>query len=94
MKKYLRGLGFYLILFMIILIIFVLTSIPETPVSYVYSDLLNMIKDGKVTELQVMETEATARLADGTEIVVVTPGYGAIYASVGQDIERQIAAGT
>ncbi len=93
MKKYLRGLGFYLILFLIILIIFVLTSVPEAPVSYVYSDLLNMIKDGKVTELQVMQTEATAKLADGTEITVVTPGYGAIYASVGQDIERQIAAG-
>ncbi len=94
MKKYLRGLGFYLVLFLIILIIFVLTSAPETPVNYVYSDLLNMIKDGKVTEMQIVETEATVRLADGTEAVIVTPGYGAIYASVGQDIERQVSLGT
>ncbi len=94
MKKYLRGLGFYLVLFLIILIIFVLTSAPEAPVNYVYSDLLNMIKDGKVTELQIVETEATAKLADGTEVTVITPGYGAIYASVGQDIERQVIEGT
>ena len=94
MKKYLRGLGFYLVLFLIILTIFVLTSTPETPVNYVYSDLINMIKEGKVTDLQIVEAEATATLSDGTKIVVVTPGYGAIYASVGEDIERQVALGT
>ncbi|MBR5155870.1 MAG: ATP-dependent zinc metalloprotease FtsH [Clostridia bacterium] len=94
LKKYLRGLGFYLVLFLIILTIFVLTSTPETPVNYVYSDLINMIKEGKVTDLQIVEAEATATLSDGTKIVVVTPGYGAIYASVGEDIERQVALGT
>ncbi len=94
MKKYLRGLGFYVVLFLIILTIFVLTSTPEAPVNYVYSDLLNMIKDGKVTDLQIVELDATATLSDGTKIMVATPGYGAIYASVGKDIEAQVAAGT
>ncbi len=94
MKKYLRGLGFYLVLFVIILTIFVLTSAPEAPVNYVYSDLLNMLKEGKVADLQVVEAEATATLNDGTKIVVATPGYGAIYASAGKDIEEQVARGS
>ena len=67
---------------------------PEAPVKYVYSDLVNMIRQGQVKELQVVEAEATAVLADNTKITVVTPGYAGIYLSVGEDIERQIAAGT
>ncbi len=94
MKKYLRGLGFYLILFLIIITIFVLTSMPETKATYVYSDLLNMVRTGQVKELQVVDTDAYVTLNDNTKVSIVTPGYGAIYASVGEDIERQIAAGT
>lgn len=94
MKKYLRGLGFYLVLFVIILTIFVLTSMPETTVNYIYSDLLNMVREGQVKELQIVDINATATLNDNTKITVVTPGYTAIYASVGEDIERQVAAGT
>ena len=94
MKKHLKGLGFYLVLFAVILVIFTLTSMPEAPVKYVYSDLVNMIRQGQVKELQVVEAEATAVLADNTKITVVTPGYAGIYLSVGEDIERQIAAGT
>ncbi|MDO4743964.1 MAG: ATP-dependent zinc metalloprotease FtsH [Clostridia bacterium] len=94
MKKYLRGLGFYLILFLIILTIFVLTSVPETTTNYVLSDLLNMVREGQVKELQIVDTDAIATLNDNTKITVETPGYAAIYASVGADIERQVAAGT
>ena len=94
MKKYLRGLGFYAILLFIILTIFVMTSMPETSQKYIYSDLLTMIRNGRVAELQVVDTDAIAKLTDGTEITVVTPGYAAIYLSAGEDIERQIAAGT
>ena len=94
MKKHLKGLGFYLVLFAVILVIFTLTSMPEAPVKYVYSDLVNMIRQGQVKELQVVEAEATAVLADNTKITVVTPGYAGIYLSVGEDIERQISAGT
>ena len=94
MKKYLRGLGFYAILLLIILTIFVLTSMPETTEKYIYSDLITMIKDGQVKELQIVDTDVIATLADNTKITVVTPGYGALYASAGEDIERQINAGT
>ena len=94
MKKYLRGLGFYLVLFLIIITIFVLTSMPETTTNYIYSDLINMIQKGQVKELQIVSTEAIATLNDNTKITVATPGYGAIYASVGEEIENQVKAGT
>lgn len=94
MKKYLRGLSFYVILFLIILTIFVMTSMPETATTYIYSDLISLIESGQVKELQIVETNVTALLTDNTKIEVATPGYGALYASVGDEIERQVAAGT
>ena len=94
MKKYLRGLSFYVILFLIILTIFVMTSMPETATTYVYSDLISLIESGQVKELQIVETNVTAVLTDGTKIEVATPGYGALYASVGDEIEQQVTAGT
>jgi cell division protease FtsH len=89
-----RGFGFYLVLFIIILTIFVLTSMPETTTNYIYSDLLNMIKEGQVKQLEIVSNDVTATLNDNTKITVVTPGYSALYASVGKDIERQVIAGT
>ena len=94
MKKYLRGIGFYLVLFLIIITIFVLTSMPETTTTYIYSDLINMVREGQVKEIQIVDTDAIVTLVDNTKISVVTPGYGALYASVGDELERQIAAGT
>ncbi len=94
MKKYLRGLGFYVVLFLIILTIFVMTSMPETTTKYVYSDLLTMIEDEKVAEMQVVDPIVYATLSDGTQIEVSTPGYTVLYLSVGDEIDRQIAAGT
>lgn len=94
MKRYLRGLSFYIILFLIILIIFVLTSFPENQTKYVYSDLVTMIQEGQVKELQIVDTTAVATLTNNTKIEVATPGYYALYESAGKEIERQIEAGT
>ncbi len=94
MKKTLRGIGFYVILFLIILAIFVMTSIPETATKYVYSDLITMIKNQQVAEMQIVEPNIYAKLIDGTQIEVATPGYPVLYLSVGDEIDRQVAAGT
>lgn len=94
MKRYLRGLSFYIILFLVILIIFVLTSFPENQTKYVYSDLVTMIQEGQVKELQIVDTTAVATLTNNTKIEVATPGYYALYESAGKEIERQIEAGT
>ncbi len=94
MKKYLRGLSFYIILFLIILTIFVMTSMPESTTKYVYSDLIKMIESGQVTEMQIVDTNVYATLTDGTKIEVSTPGYGVMYLSIGDEIDRQVEEGT
>lgn len=93
MKKNLRGLGFYLILFAVILILFVMTSMPETTSTVIYSDLVSKIKAGEVTKLQIVETTAIATLTDNKQIEVEIPGYGALYASAGAEMEQQILEG-
>lgn len=94
MKKTLRGIGFYVILFLIILTIFIMTSMPESTTKYVYSDLITMIENQQVAEMQVVEPNIYAKLTDGTQIQVATPGYTVLYLSVGDEIDRQVAAGT
>ena len=94
MKKNLRGLGFYLILFAVILILFVMTSMPETTSTVIYSDLVSKIKAGEVTKLQIVETTAIATLTDNKQIEVEIPGYNALYLSAGAEIEQQIMDGT
>ncbi len=94
MKKTLRGIGFYVILFLIILAIFIMTSMPESTTKYVYSDLITMIENQQVVEMQVVEPNIYAKLVDGTQIQVATPGYPVLYLSVGDEIDRQVAAGT
>ncbi len=94
MKKTLRGIGFYVILFLIILTIFIMTSMPESTTKYVYSDLVTMIENQQVAEMQVVEPNIYAKLTDGTQIEVATPGYTVLYLSVGDEIDRQVAAGT
>ena len=93
-RNYLRGIGFYVILFLIIMMIFVMTSFPQNQTSYVYSDLVSMIQGGHVKELQVVDTIAYATLTDNTKIEVEIPGYYVLYESAAKEIEAQIKAGT
>ena len=94
MKKTVRGIGFYVILFLIILTIFVMTSSNEKPNTMVFSDLTRYIRAGEVTELRIVQQDAYAKLKDGKEFIVEIPSYSALYDSVGEEMEQQIAEGT
>ncbi len=94
LKKYLRGLGFYVILFVVIFTLFVMSSMPESTKKLDYSDLITKIKAGEIKELKVVESNATATLTDGSQIKVEIPDYYALYSSVGSEIEQQIADGS
>ncbi len=93
-RNYLRGFGFYVILILVILGIMTMITMPENTTKYVYSDLLTMIKSGQVVEMQVVDPMIYATLSDGTKIEVSTPGYLVLYASMGEEIDRQVAEGT
>ena len=94
LKNHLKGIGFYIILFLMIITIFVLTNFPENQTNYIYSDLVSMVKAGEVKELQIVDTVAYATLSDKTKIEVDIPGYYALYESAGKEIEDQVKAGT
>lgn len=62
MRKYIKGLGFYLVLFLVIVMVFWMTSIPGQESKEIYSDLIVKIQQGQVQELAVVDNIATARL--------------------------------
>ncbi len=94
MKNHLKGIGFYCFLFIVITLIFVMTSFPENSTQYIYSDFVSMVKNGQVSELQIVDTTAYVTLTDGTKLEVATPGYYGIYETVGKEIDEQVKAGT
>ena len=93
LKNHLRGIGFYVILFLIIMMIFVMTSFPQNQTQYIYSDLVTMVKSGQVKEIQIVDTLAYVTLGDNTKHEIAIPGYYALYESAGKEIEEQVAQG-
>ena len=93
MKRYLRGMGFYLLLFFIIIAIFTLTSTPGNVDKDIYSDLVLKIQQGEVTELSVVDDIAVAVLRDGTTLEVEVPGYWILREDAGPSMQDQISEG-
>ncbi len=93
MKRYLKGLSFYIILFLIILVIFVMTSMPKNESRMVYSDLVTKIQLGQVKELEIVSNVATATLADGSKVAVEIPSYAMLNENVGPSMMKQIEEG-
>ena len=93
MKRYLRGMGFYLVIFIAIIAIFSLTTSPEKQKKDIYSDLILKIQQGEVTELSVVDNVATATLNDGTTMEVEVPGYSVLKEDAGAAMQNQISEG-
>ncbi len=94
MKRYLKGIGFYVILFLVITMIFGLTSLPGEQDKKIYSDLIRKIQQEQVTELSVVDGVAEAKLKDGSEISVEVPGYIVLKNDAGEAMQKQIDEGT
>lgn len=94
MKRYLKGIGFYVILFFIIVMIFWMTSMPGKTSKEIYSDLVLKIQQEQVTKLSVVDNIATAVLKDGNTIDVEIPGYNTLKSDVGDKMQEQINAGS
>ena len=94
MKRYIKGIGFYLLLFFVIVAIFWATSMPGEQEKQIYSDLIVKIQQEQVTELSVVDNIATAKLKDGSTIQVEVPGYLVLRTDAGEKMQKQIDAGT
>ncbi len=94
MKKTMKGIGFYLIMFAIIIGIFTFVSSPEEANNEVYSDLIIKIQQGEVSELSVVDNIATATLKkDGSVINVEVPSYYVLKDDAGPAMQDQISEG-
>ena len=93
MKKYVKGIGFYVLLFFIILMIFVMTSMPSQKTQEIYSDLVLKIQNQEVAELQITENVAVAKLKDGTVLNVEIPSYESLKSDVGNTMQEQVKSG-
>lgn len=93
MKRYIKGIGFYALLFFIIVAIYAITSMPDKQTKEIYSDLVLKIQQGEVVELSVVDNIATATLKDGDVINVEIPGYNTLKNDVGDAMQQQISNG-
>ena len=94
MRRGFRGIGFYLILFLVIVMIYTMTSMPSTENREIYSDLIVKIQQEQVAELSVVDNVASAKLKDGTEISVEVPSYTNLMYDAGDALQTQISEGT
>lgn len=100
-KKFLGGIGFYVLLFVIVLVMFGLFSYKPGIQSIVYSDLLRYIKDGKVSEMVLEDRQATITLnepaskyPDDNKRVAAIPSIRLLYKDTNGAMQEQMEAGT
>lgn len=90
MKNYFKSISFYVILFTVLLVIVTVVMNQQVPDKKVYSDLVTYIQAGEVTELQIVEHRATAKLKNNTKIEVPIYSIEVLYKDVGDIIKKQM----
>lgn len=94
MKKNIKSLLFYLILFAVIVsVVSMMYQGPKTE-TLIYSDLIREIQGGNIAELSVTGTTATAIRKDDTEFEVNIPSVEVLHQDVGDLIKKQVELGT
>ncbi len=86
LKKYFRGISFYILLFAVILIIYTLYTLPETNEVTNYSDLVQLIQQGQVKEFEVIDDTVIATLITDNKVEVTIPSIEVLYMDVGEEI--------
>ena len=94
MNKYMKVIGFYSLLFAIILIIFSLYTNTSSVEPKTYNDLYREIVSKNVKELTIVEQQAQAILKDDTKLEVTIPPIAQFYEDLGAEIRSQMADGT
>ncbi len=93
MNKYIKGIGFYVLLFAVILAIFALYASTPPTEPKTYTDLYSSVQNGEVKKLTVIEQSAVAILEDGTKIEVTIPPIEQFYDDLGTTIRSQMETG-
>jgi len=92
LKKSFKSISFYIILPVIIILLMMMSlKQPESGVK-TFSELVNDVEAGKVSELEIGSTFTTAKIGDKEYKVEVTQGI--LFTVIGEEIEKQIKEGT
>lgn len=95
MKKHFKGFGFYLLLFMVIIMVFMMTRVTPQQERGVYSDLVIKIQNHEVSEISIVDNIATVKYKNSdAETMVEVPNYQTLRADVGDEMEKQIKDGS
>ncbi len=95
MKKYLKNIGFYLILFIVIILVFTMTRVSPERENGIYSDLVRSIQNHEVSEISIVSDIATVKYKNSdSEQQVEIPGYSVLRSDVGDELDEQIRDGS
>lgn len=100
MKKYIKGIGFYVLLFAVIIFIFTLLNYQSGPKEISFSELVNYINKDSVTQLQIDENnQAIAVVKEGkgekeTTLIADIPDIEILYQHAGDQIKKQVSEDT
>ena len=93
MKKYMKNIGFYILLFAVIMVIFTMYMSMPTGDVKTYDDLYTEIVSENVQSLTVVDRTASAILKNGTSMEVSIPPIGQFYDDLGSILRKQMDEG-
>lgn len=95
MKKYIKGAGFYILLFAMIIVVFSLLNHQSGPSEITFSELVNEINTASVSEMKIDENNnVLAKKTDGSYITADIPSLQFLYELTGDQIKRQVSEGS
>ncbi len=93
MKKYIKGAGFYVVLLAVIFAIYFLINYSPAPERLEFGELITSIKTEKVTDLEVVNNNASVKLKDGKTYECYIPSVEIMYYHVGDELNTQVQDG-
>jgi len=94
LSKQLKGIGFYILLFAIILFMFTSNDIMVKSQKKSYSDLYKYIVEEQVSKLTLSENKAVAITLENAQLEIEIPDMSILYQDLGDEIRKQMDAGT
>lgn len=94
MKKYIKGLGIYAALLLIIFAVYSFANYSAEPSAIGFSELVTNINSGKISEIKITEDEAAVKFKNGKTAVCEIQSTSVLYAFAGESIQEQMKQGT
>ncbi len=92
--RFLKNMGFYLLLFVLIWGMWTLFGIGTEGNNKVYSDLVQYLEQGEVTEMILSDTVVAVLLENGTEYQIDIPSQDILYQDAGDAINKAVEQGS